>query len=160
MKASTAQNLGIAEAVAEPGHAALGAVGATAPLCDVEQQPIGMMPGMPGLVVRRRRQRAVGAGRSPVGFALQRAAVTDRAVLLVDDIAQRDLLCVARIGETDLVLTRQDGAGNGDDRGHRDSAADDERDLAVTGGSCSVFLGAVVVAAALLPVGHLRSSSG
>ena len=62
-----------------------------------EEGFVRVMPGVPGFVMRRRRQAAVGGARFPFRLALQLRSVAARAMIAVDDRAKRDLLRVAGI---------------------------------------------------------------
>src|SRR5258708_20277527 len=64
---------------------------------DGEEPAVRMMPGVPALIVRRRRQASVGAARTPVRLAFELGPVAAGTVLRVDLRAERKPGGVARV---------------------------------------------------------------
>lgn len=74
-------------------------------LGDVEQNLIGMMPGVSGFIVRGRRQQSIGSAGPPVGLALEIDAVARGAIFFVDHSAQGDGLGIFRTQQCSIVGT-------------------------------------------------------
>lgn len=78
--------------------------GGRAFLGDGEELPVRMVPGVAGLVVRRRRQGAVGLALAPVRLALQVGAVATGAVFPVEAFALGQVLFERRVAPPIVVL--------------------------------------------------------
>ncbi len=101
MKARTAQICSSESASPKAGMPLLNSAGAMAappPLGVAEEQFVAVVPGVAVVIMRRRRQRAVGLGRPPVGFALQAFAVALGAMLGINRAAEGHHLGVGGVG--------------------------------------------------------------
>jgi hypothetical protein len=78
-----------------------------AALGDAEQRLVGVMPGVPAGIVRRRGQQAVGAALAPVRLHLQLRAMAGRAARRVDPASQREHPGVARPQRVGAVPRRE-----------------------------------------------------
>src|SRR5439155_10490721 len=84
-------DLTVGKDVLEPGHVALVArhEPGRADFGHVEQLRVGVMPGVPRRVMRRRRHSSVGYPFAPVRLAFELRPVTGGAMLLVNTFAAR-----------------------------------------------------------------------
>src|SRR3989454_84955 len=91
----------VGELAAKTRHVALVArrrIGRHEPaLRDAEEHAVRVMPGVAALIVRRRRQAAVGQAGTPVRLPFQLRAVAGGAVLRIDFRTGADFRCVARV---------------------------------------------------------------
>ena len=83
-----------------------------------EQEFVGMMPGMAGLIMGRRRQAAIGPPLPPVGLTLQLVPMTARALGAIDNPAQGDLGGILGIGAQGRMVQLHD-QGGADHQGNR-----------------------------------------
>ena len=94
---------------------------------DVEEKLIGMMPGVAGLVMRRRRQAAIGEPRAPVRLSFELDPVTGRAFGCVNLLTQSDEFDIPRVGERHGGLETADTEiPRGNRRKGKDSNAPDD----------------------------------
>jgi hypothetical protein len=75
--------------------------GGDAPLGDTEQDIVRMMPSVPRGVMRRGRHLPIRLPLAPVLLTFKLGAMTRRAVLEIDDLAQRHL---SRVGQVCLAV--------------------------------------------------------
>jgi len=76
-------------------------------LNNVKQERIGMMPGVAGRVMGRRRPTTRGQFLLPIWLAFKVGAVTSRAVCSVNVLPLRDLSGIARVGTIRRASARQ-----------------------------------------------------
>ncbi len=104
-------DLGIAQYVPEPCHVAPVAAaddGFGPVLGDLEQQGVGMMPGVPSRVMRRRGKEPLCIRDAPVGLAFEVCAVAGGAMVRIDRAAVGDDQRVP-VGEEACRLLRAEG---------------------------------------------------